>query len=223
MPVVSKSQYNKGGRVLRTEVCVNDPRDFRIGRSLVHLGYLGTVAYHAIGRFLKAQAVALATALDRSTFERLVTPSVEGGQHVAGLRFGTPQVMRLLAALGCAGLTFKAFSHAELRATLVERFGADAPEVTPARLAYQLTKLRAKGLVRKLDGRNRYTLTDRGYRTALYFTKVHERLLSPTLDTFERVVRPILVASSHRLDRALADLNATFDHLADLSGLRLAA
>lgn len=66
-------QYNKGGRALRTEMCVNDPRDFRIGRSLVHLGYLGAVAYHAIGRFLKAQAVAVATALDRSTFERLVT------------------------------------------------------------------------------------------------------------------------------------------------------
>ena len=40
-------QYNKGGRVLRTEVCVSDPRDFRIGRSLVHPGYLGTVAYQA--------------------------------------------------------------------------------------------------------------------------------------------------------------------------------
>jgi len=48
-------QYNKGGRVLRTEVCINDPRDFRIGRSLVHLGYLGTIAYHAITRFMKAQ------------------------------------------------------------------------------------------------------------------------------------------------------------------------
>lgn len=216
-------QDNKGGRVLRTELCVNDPRDFRIGRSLVNLGYLGTVAYHAIGRFLKAQAVALTTALDRSTFERLVTPSVEGGQHVAGLRFGTPQVMRLLAALGCAGLTFKAFSHAELRATLVERFGADAADVTLARLSYQMAKLRGKGLLRKVDSRNRYTLTDRGYRAALYFTKLHQRLLSPALDSLDRAVHPVLVASSHPLDRALADLNADFDHLAQLSGLRLAA
>ena len=36
-------QYNKGGRVLRTETCVNDPRDFMIKKSLVHLGYLGRV------------------------------------------------------------------------------------------------------------------------------------------------------------------------------------
>ena len=216
-------QYNKGGRVLRTEVCVNDPRDFRIGRSLVHLGYLGTVAYHAIGRFLKAQAVAVATALDRSSFERLVTASEEGGQYVAGLRFGAPHVMRLLAALGCAGLTFKAFSHTDLRAMLVDRFGAEASEVTPARLSYQLTKLRGKGLLRKVPRRNCYTLTDRGYRVALYFTKVHQRLLSPTLDSLDPTLRSALSASPHRFDRALDDLNGAFDHLAELSGLRLAA
>jgi hypothetical protein len=205
--------YNKGGRVLRTEVCVNDPRDFRIGKSLVHLGYLGTIAYHALTRFQKAQAVAVATALDRSTFERLVTPSQPGGQRVAGLRFGAPRAMRLLAALGCAGLTFKAFAHADLRAVLVDRLGAEPADCTPARLAYDLRKLRGKGLVRKAQGRNLYTLTDLGYRVALDCTKLHQRLLAPTLDGLDAGVRTALGASSHRLDRALANLNAAFDQL----------
>lgn len=89
--------------MLRTEACINDPRDFTIG-SLAHLGYLGSIAYHAITRFQKAQAVALATALDRSTFGRIVTPSTNGGQRVAGIRFGAPRAMRVLEALGCAGL-----------------------------------------------------------------------------------------------------------------------
>jgi hypothetical protein len=216
-------QYNKGGRVLRTELCVNDPRDFRIGRSLVNLDYLGTVAYHAVGRFLKAQAVTAATALDRASFERLVTPSRDRDRQVAGLRFGTPPVMRLLAALGCAGLTFKAFSHADLRTMLAERFGAAPAEVTSARLSYQLAKLRGKGLLRKTVGHNRYTLTDPGYRAALYLTKLHQRLLSPTLDSLDRALRLALVGSPHRLDRALVQLNANVDHLAELSGLRPAA
>jgi hypothetical protein len=47
---------------------------------------------------------------------------------------------------------------------LVARFGAGAAEVTSARPGYQLTKLRGKGLLRKVAGRNRDTLTDRGYR-----------------------------------------------------------
>lgn len=121
------------------------------------------------------------------------------------------------------GLTFEAFSHAELRTMPVERFGAEVADVTAARLGYQLTELRAKGLLRKVAGRNRYTLTDRGYRVTLYCTTVHERLFSPALDSLERVVRPALVASAHRLDRALVDLNAHFDHLAELSGVKVAA
>lgn len=74
-----------------------------------------------------------------------------------------------------------------------------------------------------MPGRNRYTLTDRGYRVALYCTKLHERLLAPALDSLERVTRPALVASTHRLDRALVDLNTHFDHLADVVGLKMAA
>jgi hypothetical protein len=58
-------------------MCINNPMDFMIKKSLVHLGYLGRVAYHAITRFEKAQAVALATALERSALERLVTPSTQ--------------------------------------------------------------------------------------------------------------------------------------------------
>jgi hypothetical protein len=216
-------QYNKGGRVLRTEVCINNPRDFNIGKSLVQLGYLGTIAYHAITRFQKAQTVAMATALDRSTFERLVTPSSDGGQRVAGLRFGAPRTMQILEALGCAGLTVKAFSQAELRAVLVERLGAKPEAVTASRLAYELRKLRGKGLMRKVQGRNRYTLTDPGYRTTLYLTKLHQRLLTPTLDGLDVALRASLAASPHRLDRALVGLNERLDHLAEVAGLSLAA
>jgi hypothetical protein len=50
--------------------------------------------------------------------------------------------MRLLAALGCSGLTFKAFSHADLRAMLVERFGAEDAHVgRPVRLVLPLNRI----------------------------------------------------------------------------------
>jgi hypothetical protein len=195
-------QYNKGGRVLRTEMCINNPLDFMIQKSL---GYLGRVAYHAITRFEKAQAVALATAVDRSTVARLVTPSTNGGQRVPGIRVGAPRAMRLLATLGCAGLSCKAFSNAEFRTVLVEQMGAEPQEATPARIGYEL---RGKGLIRRVAGRNRYTLTELGYRTALALTKLHQRLLLPTLDSFDPTVREALSASPHEFDQALARLDA---------------
>lgn len=117
-----------------------------IKKSLVHLGYLGRVAYHAITPFEKAQAVAVATAVDRSTLERLATPSTAGGQRVPGLRVGAPRTMRILATLGCAGLSFKAFSNAEFRTVLVEQMGTASEDATPARVGYELRKLPAGGI-----------------------------------------------------------------------------
>jgi hypothetical protein len=57
----------------------------------------------------------------------------------------------------------------------------------------------------------------------LYFTKLHQRLLTPTPDSLERALRPVLVTSCHLLDRAVVDLNKNFDQLAELSGPRVVA
>jgi len=62
---------------------------------------------------------------------------------------------------------------------LVDQLGVPPAECTPAQLAYDLRKLRAKGVVRKVEGRPRYTLTDAGYRVAVYWTKLDQRLLTP--------------------------------------------
>ncbi|HXX37970.1 MAG TPA: hypothetical protein VEP50_07415 [bacterium] len=194
-----------------------------IKKSLVHLGYLGRVAYHAITRFEKAQAVALATALERSTLERLVTPSTYGGQRVPGIRVGAPRAMRTLAALGCAGLTFKAFSDAEFRTVLIEQFGADPRDVPSGHVGYELRKLRGKGLIRKIGGRNRDTVTDLGYRAALYLTKLHDRLLGPGLDSLATARRADFAASPHKVDQALVRLDADFRTLVRLCGLEVAA
>jgi len=213
-------QYNKGGRVLRTEVCVNDPNDFNVRKSLVHLDYLGTVAAHTLTRFLKAQAAVRSAALNRSTFERLITPSHSGGQRVAALRFGAPWTMPVLEALGCAGLTFSAFSNRDLRGVLIDRLGTPKDKATPGRVSYELRKLRGKGLIRKLDGRNRYTLTDMGYRVVMFLTRLHRCCLEPVLDGLTSADGHPLSTFGHPLDRAVRRINAQFDQLAQLCGLR---
>ena len=81
-------------------------------------------------------------------------------------------------------------------------------------------------MVRKVDGGHRYTLTDLGYRVAGYWTKRHQRRLTHTLDTLdslEAALRPVVAASAHPLDHALTRLNASFDDLAELTGLTFAA
>ena len=52
---------------------------------------------------------------------------------------------------------------------------------TSTQTTYDLRRLRLKGLIRRLDGTNRYLLTPEGVRVAAFYTKVHHRLLGPLL------------------------------------------
>ena len=53
--------------------------------------------------------------------------------------------------------------------------------------SYDLVRLSRNGLITRIPHRNLYTLTPDGLRFAIFYTKVHDRLL-----------RPLMAATSHR-------------------------
>jgi predicted MarR family transcription regulator len=46
-------------------------------------------------------------------------------------------------------------------------------------MSYDLRRLRMKGLIRRLPRSNTYVLTPDGQRVAIFYTKLHNRLLRP--------------------------------------------
>jgi hypothetical protein len=48
-------------------------------------------------------------------------------------------------------------------------------------MTYDLTRLRRNGLIERVTGTNTYTLTPEGLRVAIFYTKVHNRILRPLL------------------------------------------
>lgn len=52
-------------------------------------------------------------------------------------------------------------------------------ELRQGRLSYELRRLRLHGLIERIPRSHRYRVTDLGFRTALFFTRAHARLLRP--------------------------------------------
>ncbi len=52
---------------------------------------------------------------------------------------------------------------------------------TTGQASYDLRRLRLKGLVQRQPHSNTYTLTPDGLRFAVFYTKVHNRVLAPLL------------------------------------------
>lgn len=48
-------------------------------------------------------------------------------------------------------------------------------------MSYDLRRLRRKGLIDRLPDRNRYIVTAKGRRIALFFSKTYARILNPAL------------------------------------------
>lgn len=108
-------------------------------------------------------------------------PVTLGTQRVSGLRFGEDRTHTLLSALVVFRLLTRGFRAADLRTHLAGLLGLPPDAITPGRLTYDLRRLRAHGLIARVPGSFRYQVTDSGLRTALFLTRVHNRLLRPGL------------------------------------------
>jgi hypothetical protein len=110
--------------------------------------------------------------------------------------------MALAGAL-CIGLNqVVGFTHRSLRAQVTALLGRP---YTAAQMSYDLTRLRRKQLIRRLPGRNRYVLTPDGARFAVFYTKVHDRLLVPLLAADNPPAPPALRHTLGVIDQAIAD------------------
>jgi hypothetical protein len=52
---------------------------------------------------------------------------------------------------------------------------------TPGQMTYDLRRLRLAGLIQRIEHTNRYVLTPDGIKFAVFYTKLHNRLLRPLM------------------------------------------
>ena len=195
-------EYLKEGRALRVETVVNSPDDLGVKRRLQHLDELQAKARGANDRLLAVQKASQDCAISTPLFERVALPSIEEGQRVPALRFGDPRVMALAGALCVLVHTAVGFTNRSLCAQVRSLLGGP---YTSTQTTYDLRRLRLKGLIRRLDGQNRYVLTPDGVRVAAFYTKVHRRLLEPLLDADKPPAPVELRRALHVIDDAVDD------------------
>jgi hypothetical protein len=92
-------------------------------------------------------------------------------------------------------------------------------------LRYDLSKLRAKGFVHRLDKSRRYRLTPAGYRVCVVFLKLFEKLYAPlTSGIFKPIKHDQRLADSKTtpLDKLYLRVVHALDQLVEQVGLKAA-
>jgi hypothetical protein len=103
------------------------------------------------------------------------------------------------------------FTMAELPPRAVAALDTSPEAYRLASLRYELSKLRAKGLVEKLPHSRRYRLRPEGYRICLVFLKLFERICAPLT---AGLLRPVS-ADPHLQGDRVSELDTLYQRVAE--------
>lgn len=221
-------QYVRDRANLRTEPATNNVRDYGVNKAIENLPQLHQKQSAIIDRYLDVQQDILVSFLDRGQFQKLNQATVlSNGKRVPGLKLDQPRLLSLMHAL----VRFShiaardSFSTKEIHADTAQALGRTTDDYTLASLRYDLSKLRAKGFVERLDKSRRYRLSPDGYRICVVYLKLFERIYAPLtsgiLKPFKND-RRISDEKASPLDRLYRKLVRDLDQLFDAVGLKAA-
>ena len=221
-------QYVRDHLILRTEPASNNVNDYGVNKSVQNLPVLRNALSAIADNYLNVQQDILETFIDRGQLRKLAEPTITpAGKRIPGLKLDHPRQLALMHALVrfahiAAGNTF---TTAELHPRVIEALGGPADCYTLAALRYDLSKLRAKGLVAKLPNSRRYQLLPNGYSICLVFLKLFERVYAPLTAGLLSPIRADALLESQRrsqLDRLYQRVVDDLDALVGALGLKAA-
>jgi hypothetical protein len=196
-------QYLKDGRALRIETVINSPDDLGVARRLRNLPELQARARAINDRLLHTETAGRGTALVSPVIERITRPTVTGdGRKAPALRFGDLRVQALAGAIAAMLFTVTGITNKTLRGSMT---GLLHRPYSMNQASYDLARLARNGLIERVPGRNRYTLTGDGLLFACFYTKVYDHLLRPLMAPDRPNAPPELRAALDTLDQLIAD------------------
>jgi hypothetical protein len=200
-------QYLKDGVALRIETVINSPKDLLCNRMLANLPELQAKARAINARLLETETVGQGTALVSPVIERITRPTLTGESRKApALRFGDLRVQALAGATAAMLFTVTGITNKTLRGLMT---GLLHRPYSMNQASYDLSRLARNGLIRRVPGRNRYTLTRDGLLFAHFYTKVYDHILRPLMAPDRPNAPPELTAALDTLDQLAAGHIAT--------------
>jgi len=150
------------------------------------------------------------------------------GKRIPGLKRDHPRLLAVMHGLvrlaAIAG--GDTFTTRDLHPTAAAALDSTPDQYRLGSLRYDLSKLRAKGLVDKVEHSRRYRLQPQGYQICVVFLKLFERVYAPlTAGLLRPVAADAFLAEEkrHRLDRLYQRIVTDLDALLRAVGLRPAA
>jgi len=171
--------YTKGEHVLRLEATVHNTKELRCRRGLDNFPEIITRLGGMADRFATTLDCADISFLADGTLDELPLPSRLGATRVGGIDLNKPRIRAALAAALALAAAPHGFTVAE-HAARVRQMSGQA-DYTIRQGAYDLRKLRGKGLAVKPATTRRYHIPPQAARTIAAMLALRDQVIAPIL------------------------------------------
>ena len=213
--------YDKGDRVLRVEIIVNNIEALRCGKRLEKLPGMLERLQKMVVEFLGVVQAAHLSFLNGHHIDDLAAPSVRGQRRMAGVDLQKPRMRAVAEAVVALAAQPEGFTSQQLAQRVHDQQGRGMAGYSARKAAYDLRKLRGKVLVERIDQTRRYRVRRPGIRTLAGLWILREKVLKPVLAGVYRPKRGRPPKNIHPLDVYYQHLQR--DMLATLQTLKIAA
>ncbi len=173
--------YTKGEHVLRFEAIVHNTKALGTGRALERFPGIVTHLAAMVDRFCTALDCVDVGFLPDGILDQLPLPSQIGATRVGGIDLNKPRMRQAIAAVAALSAAPDGFTVADLAAKVKAMTGQTDAAYTARQAAYDLRKLRGKGLVIKPGRSRRYHVLPEASRTITAMTVLRDQVLAPIL------------------------------------------
>jgi hypothetical protein len=212
--------YDKGDRVLRVEIIVNNIEELRCGKGLEKLPGMLKRLEAMVVAFLGVVQAAHLSFVDGQQLDALAAPSVRGARRTAGVDLQKARMRAVAEAVIALAAKPEGFTAANLSERVRAQKGRAMSSYGDRKAAYDLHKLRGKSLVERIGKTRRYRVRRPGIRTLAALLILREQVIKPVLAGVCRPKRG-RPKNLHPLDQHYRKLR--LEMLATLQTLKIAA
>ncbi|OGF64715.1 MAG: hypothetical protein A2Y62_14780 [Candidatus Fischerbacteria bacterium RBG_13_37_8] len=209
-------QYQKFDTFLRNELVSNNVKDFSLHKSLDCLDTLKSTFKTILDRFTDFQALCLNNHFDFDLISLLAKPVTIGNTSIPGIQLNNKRLLRIMHILLHSSYACTAWKTNDLYLSILASFSLSPSSYTIDQLRYDIRKLKAHGIIQRIDHSYLYLLTDFGKKVCIIFTLFHSRIFGPICASLFNSLPNSSYKPTSKIEQAYSNINNSLNELLQL-------
>lgn len=172
-------QYEKSFRLLRNEVVSNQLSDFKLKKSLENLPYVKEQFETITNHFAAFQAQTLNSHFKFNFLAEIAQPVVHGKTKIPGIKLHDKRIIRLMEILLHSGGSLGCWKTRDIHNSILKKHRLNEGDYTINQLRYDIRKLKAHGIIERIEHTITYRMTEFGKKVCLHFILFHNKIYGP--------------------------------------------